>query len=333
VREGAWAFGVPLGGGSLGGDPTSGNTGTNVFGYNLAGDYTNNLPETNLTAGPFDLTGVTGTHLTFFRWLGIESSSFDHASVRVSNDGLNWTTVFNHVGGTFNDLAWVFQDLNISAVADNEPTVFVRWVMGTTDSSVTLPGWNIDDVQILGNAPVPGSLSVTPTTANFSIQLQFDATSDITKLTVVNVGGDVANINSVQVLGTNAGEFVLSNSLPSSLAPGQIGQVHVYFAPETPGSKSATLRIVTDAGNTDVPLTAFSVRGVFLNAAHLGQQLGTQQNPFKDIDDAVSAVPTSGEILTKPGNYNFPDPVTINKAMTIKKDGTGAGSIVINVTP
>ena len=39
-----WAFGVPTGGGSSNRDPTSGFTGPNVYGYNLAGDYSNNLP-------------------------------------------------------------------------------------------------------------------------------------------------------------------------------------------------------------------------------------------------------------------------------------------------
>ena len=40
--------------------------------------------------------------------------------------------------------------INISAVADNQPTVYIRWVMGITDASWTYCGWNIDDVEILG---------------------------------------------------------------------------------------------------------------------------------------------------------------------------------------
>jgi hypothetical protein len=36
----------------------------------------------------------------------------------------------------------------ISAIADNQPTVYFRWVMGTTDTSVQYTGWNIDDLEI-----------------------------------------------------------------------------------------------------------------------------------------------------------------------------------------
>ena len=43
----------------------------------------------------------------------------------------------------------------VSAVADDQATVYVRWVMGTTDGSVTYPGWNIDDIQITGVAVPP----------------------------------------------------------------------------------------------------------------------------------------------------------------------------------
>jgi hypothetical protein len=38
--------------------------------------------------------------------------------------------------------------LDISAVADGQSTVYLRWAMGPTDDSNTYPGWNIDDVEI-----------------------------------------------------------------------------------------------------------------------------------------------------------------------------------------
>ena len=47
--EGEWEFGVPLGQGSDCNDPSSGHTGQNVYGYNLAGNYSNNMPEYHLT--------------------------------------------------------------------------------------------------------------------------------------------------------------------------------------------------------------------------------------------------------------------------------------------
>jgi len=51
---------------------------------------------------------------------------------------------------------------NISAIADNQPTVYFRWVMGTTDSSVQYTGWNIDDLEVsavVTATPCPADLN------------------------------------------------------------------------------------------------------------------------------------------------------------------------------
>ncbi len=150
TREGQWEFGVPQGGGSSNGDPTGGFTGSNVFGYNLAGDYSNNLPPTYLTTTPIDCSNVTGTELRFQRWLGVEGATYDHASVEVSNDGTNWTTIWDHTGGTTSDGSWSLQIFDVSDVADGQPEVYIRWVMGPTDYVFGYPGWNIDDIDIWG---------------------------------------------------------------------------------------------------------------------------------------------------------------------------------------
>lgn len=154
---GQWAFGQPTGGqGSATGsfDPTSGYTGTNVYGYNLAGGYPNSLtPVQYLTSTAINLTDRTQITLEFRRWLGIESSTFDHANLQVSVDNVNWTTLYNHVAGSFSEQAWSLQSYSLSPLCDNQPTVYLRWGMGTTDTSVTYQGWNIDDIRIRALVP------------------------------------------------------------------------------------------------------------------------------------------------------------------------------------
>lgn len=149
TTQGQWAWGTPTGGGgSHGGhDPTSGYTGTRVYGYNLNGDYPNNLPETHLTSGAIDCTCLAGTKLRFRRWLGVEQPIYDHAYVRVSNNGVNWTTVWTNTTEV-TDYTWTLQEYDISDVADGQATVYLRWTMGTTDYDWTYCGWNIDDVEI-----------------------------------------------------------------------------------------------------------------------------------------------------------------------------------------
>lgn len=153
---GAWAYGQPTGGGSHNLDPTSGYSGSNVIGYNLSGDYSDDMTATQyLTTKAIDCSGVTDVQLRFRRWLGIESATYDHAIIQVSNNGTTWTTIWEHTGAAVSETSWSLQTYDIAAVADDQPTVFIRWGMGPTDGSVTYPGWNIDDVEIWGRLPAP----------------------------------------------------------------------------------------------------------------------------------------------------------------------------------
>ncbi|MBN2382319.1 hypothetical protein JXQ70_05495, partial [bacterium] len=155
---GEWERAAPQGlGGAYGDpDPTAAVSGTYVLGYDLSGsgtylgDYENSMSaETTVTSPAIDCTGVTSTQVSFQRWLGVESSSYDHARLYASNDGTNWTTVWSN-GSTMSDGAWGLQSYDISAVADNQATVYIRFGMGTTDGSMTYCGWNIDDLEVSG---------------------------------------------------------------------------------------------------------------------------------------------------------------------------------------
>lgn len=154
TKQGQWAYGKPngLGGEHGNNDPTSGYTGQNVYGYNLNGDYTNNMPEYHLTSTPFDCTAVSGAKLRFRRWLNVERPAYDHAYVRVSTNGSSWTTVWENAE-EITDATWQQVEYDISAVADGQSTVYLRWTMGSTDSSWLYSGWNIDDVEIIGFLP------------------------------------------------------------------------------------------------------------------------------------------------------------------------------------
>jgi hypothetical protein len=163
ARQGQWDFGQPTGGGGQYGnaDPTSGYTGPNVLGYNLAGDYANNLPEYSLTTGAIDCSNLLAVSVRFRRWLNVESPTFDHAYLRVSNDGASWTTVWEN-GGEITDSSWQLVEYDLSQHADGEDTVYLRWVMGTTDGSWQFSGWNLDDIELRGLVTGPTAASDTP---------------------------------------------------------------------------------------------------------------------------------------------------------------------------
>jgi len=147
--EGQWAFGVPLG---QAGDPDSGHTGANVYGYNLAGAYIDNMPVYRLTTPALDCSGYENIELRFWQWLGVEDAVCDSADVQVSTNGVLWSNVWSHTGGSFQDSQWRERRFVLPAGTRNCPTVYLRWGMGPTDESVVYSGWNIDDVTIMGNA-------------------------------------------------------------------------------------------------------------------------------------------------------------------------------------
>ena len=162
--EGQWGYGAPLGGGSHNGDPLAGHTGDNVFGYNLFGDYPNAMGGClYLTTTAIDCSNLLDVELRFWRWLGIERAPFDTATVEVSNNGTDWVTVWtNPSGGSISESSWSECVYDISAAADEEPTVYVRWGIGPTDNGTTYPGWNLDDVSIWAidtGSQLPGDLN------------------------------------------------------------------------------------------------------------------------------------------------------------------------------
>ncbi len=148
--EGAWSFGPPtgLGGAEYGApDPGAGHQGANVYGFNLQGDYLNGLPETHLTTTAIDCSHLSNVSLRFWRWLNVEGGQYDHASVRVSNDGTSWTTVWEN-SADLADSAWQEMELDIAGLADGQPTLYIRWTMGTTDEGLVASGWNIDTISL-----------------------------------------------------------------------------------------------------------------------------------------------------------------------------------------
>ncbi len=155
--DGQWNFGTPAGlGGEYGSrDPITGHTGQNVYGYNLFGDYANNLAAQHLTTSTLDCSDLQGVTLRFWRWLGVERSTYDHASIHVSNDGETWDLIWENPDVLLADTRWHIQEFDIADVADNQPTVFIRWTVGPTDGSWRFCGWNIDDVEIWADARGP----------------------------------------------------------------------------------------------------------------------------------------------------------------------------------
>ncbi len=148
-----WQWGQPSGdGGSPFSypDPVSGFTGPNVIGYNLSGNYASKMSSTEwATTQAVDCRDTDVVKLVFYRWLNVDKSDNDQAPIEISNNGSNWSQLWIN-SSAVTDSSWQRQEFDISAYAANQPTVYIRWGIGPTNTNKTFSGWNIDDISVVG---------------------------------------------------------------------------------------------------------------------------------------------------------------------------------------
>lgn len=166
TMEGQWAYGIPTGsgglssGGSGNADPSSGATGSSVLGVNLIGNVSSALGGPYyLTSAPLDLSALKNTRLRFMRWLNTGALANTRVTVEITADGVNWREVFVNPGSATTDDEWKLMDYDISSIADKKEAVQVRWGYQNVSSPGSYSGWNIDDVQLLGESTAQFSLA------------------------------------------------------------------------------------------------------------------------------------------------------------------------------
>ncbi len=328
TTQGQWAFGVP---GGKDGDPGSAKTGANVYGYNLNGEYTNSMPVHALTTTALDCSDKENVHLGFWRWLGVESSWYDHATVQVSRDGVTWTTVWDHVGGSFTDSSWTYVEYNISAIADDQPVVYVRWLMGPTDSSVTYAGWNIDDVSLLGD-PVPARPEIVvhngPGTSFPQIMDEQDAVVDFG---IAAIGSTITRSFTIANTGTLAlvisgistpADFTALN-VPSSISPGASATFQIRYEATLSGRDIGGSVVIFNNDSNEAAFD-FPVKGA-VNQPEIAVDLGG----VPVLDGQASAV----EYLATPVGVSVTRSFTISNpgimALTVSSVSAPAGYTVL----
>jgi hypothetical protein len=150
---GGWERGpATAGGGEYGNpDPASDHSATTenyLLGFAIGGDYPNNLVEKSIASPPINCTGQSRVFLKFWRYLNVQSNLSDHAKVFASNDGTNWTQLWENPLFDLTDNQWIQVVFDISSIAANQGTVYIKFTMGSTDSSARFSGWNIDDLEV-----------------------------------------------------------------------------------------------------------------------------------------------------------------------------------------
>lgn len=195
-------------------DYTTTNTDNRVYGQGMSSssgdglsDYYDSSNEW-LKTPSIDCSGHTNISLSFARHAYFESCC-DESYVEISTDNSAWTDLSETLRPT--DGSWTVRTIDISAIADGDASIWIRW-RSDSDGSVAYGGWNIDDVTISGDAPASEGFNFTNLTVDNSggnIILNDEISVDNT---LTFISGDIDASSNNLILTSNANFSGASNN-------------------------------------------------------------------------------------------------------------------------
>jgi hypothetical protein len=189
------------------GDPTSAPSGTNIWGNDLGPDGWNGLYSSSvnnwLRSPVLNLSTASDTRLSLQRWLQVENASADQARIRVNGQQV-W---INPTGQNLIDTSWNEMEIDISALADGNPSVQIEFSM-VTNGATTFGGWNIDDVSVFSltsSCSTTGTYCTAKMTSTFNLPaIAFTGSPSQSAGTFqVTLAGAIANVPAIVVWGDN----------------------------------------------------------------------------------------------------------------------------------
>jgi len=258
-------------------------TGGNVYAYFGNGDGTFQSPQTIgsvggttfgvvlgnfVTSGGLAVASSAGTTLTvFLQTVAISPSSLNFGSLGVgSTSSAQNFTVTNDTSNSVTISGISFTGTNAADFSQTNTCSSTLASTGTCTVSVTFTpgatGSRTAALSIADSAPgSPHTATLTGTgtaapivqlsSASLSFSNQNDgSTSSSQSVTVTNNGNASLTSIVISVTGTNSSEFAQTNNCGSTLAQSAGCSISVTFSPLTAGSKSASVQIADNAGNS-----------------------------------------------------------------------------------
>ena len=84
------------------GNPSTAFSGNNVLGYERSAEYGNSMDPEYLTTQSFNFEDFSDVQLKYRRFLGVEGY-YDNASVEITNNGVDWHTIWSNSVNTYDD--------------------------------------------------------------------------------------------------------------------------------------------------------------------------------------------------------------------------------------
>ncbi len=225
-----------------------------ILGFAIGADYPNSLVEKSIISPPIDCTGQDRVFLKFWRYLNVESNSYDHAKVHVSNDGVNWTQLWENPVFNITDNQWTPVVFDISSIAANQRTVYIKFTMGPTNATGRYSGWNIDDLEVTSDYAgplalyIPSGNSPNPNIDEIMIEnglgIKHDTAipNDLSHYNILIVSDDGAcnstTANYISIFLQGGGGAIIMSGTPNFLAgnTGDLSSITDWFGAGTYGN-------------------------------------------------------------------------------------------------
>jgi len=331
-----------------------------VFNPQSTGDVSGNVALTSdATGSPLNIA-ITGTGVAAGSLI-TNPTSFSFGSVQTGNNQTQTETLTNSGGENLtvsqaaaSGAGFSFTGLSLPlTLAPNQSTtfgvVFAPTSAGAANGSlaITVNGSATPiDLSLSGTGFTPATLTVTP--ASFAFGNVASGQSSTQVETIKNTGGASANITSASVSGT--GFSIAGISTPLTLTPGQSASFNVTFAPQSSGSFSGSVSLISNAsdpslsislggtGTTSQAQGQFSVSPSTINLGSVtvgtsGSQTGTLNATGASVTVSADAVGSSEFVIS---GLTFP--VTIpagqsaNFTVTFTPQSSGSASVGASFT-
>jgi Abnormal spindle-like microcephaly-assoc'd, ASPM-SPD-2-Hydin len=120
-------------------------------------------------------------------------------------------------------------------------------VLGVSDSDPASP-------QAVALTGIGTAVSLTPKALSFGKQ-PVNTNSARKTVMLTNVGSAALNFTGISVTGTNAGDFLQTNTCGTSIGGGASCTITVTFAPTSTGTRKAAVSIIDDGGGSPQNVT------------------------------------------------------------------------------
>jgi uncharacterized protein (TIGR03437 family) len=260
---------------------------------------------------------LVGTYPVGANPLGV---TFGGASIWVANDGSN----------------------NVTELLASTGTLVDTYTAGTHPDSIAFDGANIwvanfyDNTVTEINPAVQNTATLSVTNLAFGSQV-VGLTSAPKSVTVTNSGTAALNITGISITGTNSADYFETNTCDSSVAAGSSCVISVTFTPTVAGTRTASISIFDNAGNSPqtVSLTgtgqASAVATPTLSATVLtfGSQvvgLGSAPQSVTVTNSGTAALNITGISITGTNSADYTETNTCGSSVA------AGSSCVISVT-